>query len=366
MQNSIKYRYAYNQENEITDISLASRKETYFCISCGNILIPKLGSNRLHHFAHKFVTQGCSSETYLHKLAKTIFFTEYKKCLLNEEPFYIEYLTERKCIDVFSDNNRIEWKRDNYKSLVQKLMEADKLDNNYSILENIKAHTCKKIYENKIFDLTTSFKEIKLEEYDNGFIPDILLIGKNGEKIYVEIFVSHKSEKGKIASNERIMEIKISKEDDILPILDHFIPNSTKRINFYNFNIPLNHKLCNDCNVRGHIFQIYKSKKAFLKNGSLLEYFEENNKKHSTVYSQFIFEDNYYNDFYGDTAYIEEVINAFKTGIDVIDCNLCKYAGDVKYGLALVFCKFLREHKHSQFAVDCQYFRVRKDLDSLE
>jgi CRISPR/Cas system endoribonuclease Cas6 (RAMP superfamily) len=47
----------------------------YFCISCGNELIPKMGVIREHHFAHKNKQENkilCSEETYLHRLGKNI------------------------------------------------------------------------------------------------------------------------------------------------------------------------------------------------------------------------------------------------------------------------------------------------------
>ena len=64
----VQYKYAKTESGIITKINDINKgtNSKYFCISCGNQLIPKLGKLRDHHFAHKSSELICNGETYLH------------------------------------------------------------------------------------------------------------------------------------------------------------------------------------------------------------------------------------------------------------------------------------------------------------
>jgi competence CoiA-like predicted nuclease len=88
----IKYQWSKDENDNLVDINHldeSSRKRNkYFCISCGNELIAKLGKIKKHHFAHKNEV-NCSKETYLHLLGKKLFYDSYTECLTTKKPFYI-------------------------------------------------------------------------------------------------------------------------------------------------------------------------------------------------------------------------------------------------------------------------------------
>ena len=67
----------------------AEKQEDYFCIGCGQKIIPRLGDIRIHHFWHKNESHNCNKETYLHELGKKVFYETYKKCIEEKEPFYM-------------------------------------------------------------------------------------------------------------------------------------------------------------------------------------------------------------------------------------------------------------------------------------
>ena len=92
----IKYKYARDKVGEIVDIDNIDKggKLSYFCISCGNELIPKIGTMRQRHFAHKSITVNCSKETYLHKLSKETLYHYLCSCIENKIPFFIKYNRE--------------------------------------------------------------------------------------------------------------------------------------------------------------------------------------------------------------------------------------------------------------------------------
>lgn len=329
----IKYQFAYRGNGEIIDVSKVKKKEMFTCISCGCELIARRGKERVHHFAHKNLNPNCSFETYIHKLAKTTFYLEYNKCLEENKPFFIDYKLERKCIEIFNQHNK----------------------NNIEL-------SCHNIFNYKKYDLTGQFTKISREKKDGDFIPDILMESNSGKKMYVEIYVTHKAEQSKINSKTRILELKITSENDIQPINKHYISFQKDSVKYYNFKIPRENNLCKDCTIRGHSFKIFKSKKTFFENTSIKKYFDDFDKYKKTVYSKFTLLEEDNNDYYGDSTYILEVVDAYKKGIDVIDCNLCRYHGDAKYGFTNVFCKFLKTLKHAQNAVTCKYFRIDKEL----
>ena len=70
---TVRYHFAYDEHDSIIDIDNVSseyRKEHDFhCISCGALMMARLGNEKAHHFAHKG-GESCGSETYLHILAK--------------------------------------------------------------------------------------------------------------------------------------------------------------------------------------------------------------------------------------------------------------------------------------------------------
>jgi hypothetical protein len=198
----IKYKYAKNEQEEIVFIedlenTPSVRKEEFRCISCKNILIPKLGKIRQKHFSHKHLSD-CSGETYLHRLAKELFAQEYRLCLNQGKPFEIELAIPEYC-----------------KKYQEKF-----------------GQQCNLRITRKLFDLTTRYKKIDLEKKDGDFIPDITLANEaETDKLYIEIAVTHEISDSKMRSGSKIIEIKIETEEDIFFVRDHVIRTCDK-VNF--------------------------------------------------------------------------------------------------------------------------------------
>lgn len=216
MISNIKYRYAINDDNELVDVSNLNRNELngqkFYSIDFHSELIPKLGDKVSKHFAHKGDSEG-NNESYLHALGKKVFADGYQKCLDDKTPFILTYIVEHKC----------------------------------TRLSSLGLFCSKK--EQKTFDLTTRFDTIFVEKRDGMFIPDVMLYdSKHGDKIYIEIAVTHFCEPEKINSGNRIIEFSIQKESDIKNIVNF---KEGKRIdneiNYYNFKTLHEYSCVDNC-----------------------------------------------------------------------------------------------------------------------
>lgn len=186
-----QYRYAHDDHGAIVDITVLPRdctvpQQTYTCIGCGQPLIAKTkGERRIKHFAHK-VEVGCNGETYLHKLAKTMFFDTYSGCLKTKTPFTIALSHPCVCTKY-----------------------EETLGSPCTLPSVMRSH-----------DLTTWYDDIRLEVRDDSFIPDVLLVKKSEpqHKLYIEFAVTHVLSDQKETSVHKIIEIPIGGEDDIAGI----------------------------------------------------------------------------------------------------------------------------------------------------
>lgn len=171
------------------------RKHVFKCPCCGEEMEAALGPIREDYFRHK--TRPCSINYYLHSTAEEVFFEEYSKCLEKGMPFKITVYPEIQC-------------------------------NPACTLE--KKESCSKRHKERIvIDLTRKFKKITPETrvYQEGRYrrPDLLLESESGEKLWVEIWVSHETveEKRKL---ESILEVKIESHNDIETIRTHHLVQS--------------------------------------------------------------------------------------------------------------------------------------------
>lgn len=198
----------------INDVTKENKSNHYYCIGCGGEMSAVLGNKREHHFRHK--EAHCSWESYLHKLGKL----RLKQLFDTQESFKIKYIAKYHCE---------------------------------------KADDCKLPYVNKcnIFD----FNEVDLKRYFDtceeevtykGFRADLMLSSKEHPErkpIFLEISVTHDCEPQKRASGIRIIELKITNENDVWrPLKEdyHFLKRELEEqhpyqernlppIRFYNF-----------------------------------------------------------------------------------------------------------------------------------
>jgi len=206
------YLYALDAESKIIAIEQAQKGQKYTCPFCGELMIPRKGSRKRWHFAHKNNDKKCSYETYLHKLAKM----RVAECFNNSDSFKISFHSKSTCS--ISEcplglSKRCEWTGSNKKN-----------------------------------DLKQYYNHCEEEGVVGKFRADLLI--SNSDKpdrppIFIEFQVSHKSTEEKLKSGHRIIEIQIESEEDINNIVstssicesdkDEYCMPPNEKIKFYNF-----------------------------------------------------------------------------------------------------------------------------------
>lgn len=330
---AIQYKYALNSENQtvyIGDLERTPglRNQAFTCISCENILIPKLGKIRSKHFAHKYIA-SCSEETYLHKLVKNLFVQEYQKCLDTRSLFNIE-------------------------------LEIPHICNTY---ETFFGTTCTLEIIEKPFDLTKRYTSVSLETREGEFIPDVLLSNDSGsEKLFVEIAVTHFLSERKVNSSFKIIEIQIKSEEDIDFIHQRLIRQSDPKVKFINLDIKPDvsfHCKDKECLTKMGMFIVFKSGKSIIIWESLTKiHLQLQNPNSSIIYYEILEPvKSYY--FSGDT-YKRKVVEAHQKGIRIKNCFLCRYHGENRFyddGKNPIYCKFLKIKCNSNHAAECNYYK---------
>ena len=202
----IKYKYAYDADQNKKLVSIddvvnnSIRDHSFFCINCGQELIPAIGKTNVPHFKHK-TNVKCDGESYLHKLAKLRIhdlFYDFTK------PFNIKF-TRAIC------KQKEEQSCPAFTSLCTKhKITTFDLHEYYNVCD-----IEKKIHIEK--NGNNSFCNFVKEDDSQTYIPDLLLTkeGSLNNPILIEIWNKHKSSDEKIKTGLRIIEIKIFSEEDI-------------------------------------------------------------------------------------------------------------------------------------------------------
>lgn len=230
-------RYTKAAEGRVVDIASIDPDDryargSYRCISCSNLMVPALGRVRKHHFKHKAGRpHHCVDETYLHQLGKLTLFEALSDAIKCKKQFPLI----------------------RSQPLVCDFQEAE-----FGII-------CSNQTGDFVDDLAKKFDSVELEKGVDGYIADILLASaKTGEKLLLEISVSHRCEPEKISSGHSIVEVEIYSEDDIEP-LKCGIDTVSANVTCHNLQtleaVP---KRCLDpCNVPCSLFLLYDSGKAW-------------------------------------------------------------------------------------------------------
>ncbi|AOW09937.1 competence protein CoiA family protein [Flavobacterium gilvum] len=334
----IKYQYAKDENEKLINIDslngLNRNKFKFFCISCGNELIARLGKIKIHHFAHKKVVT-CSGETYLHLLGKQLFFDNYTDCLQNRKPFIIELNQKRTC-------------------------------NHYEKELGLK---CKLSKITTQFDLTKYFDKISVETREDSFIADILLTSKNGkDKVFIEIAVTHLSTEQKLKSNYRIIEIEIESEEDFMPIKRKYLSIKDSKIKFENFKTgQVITSLCNGNCQNGHnFFTLDVEGRCLLKQRNLKQIKNQLSADKEKIVKYEITKDNGYN--YSD-IFKKSVATYAQQNLKVKNCFICRYHAENNSwqyfedtsGIP-IFCKFLKIKCNSNQAITCEYYKLENNF----
>lgn len=336
---NINYRYAHDHQLKLVDVNSLSKedkpfKQVFTCLACGRHLVPKLGSIRRKHFAHKEEV-FCSRETYLHKLGKLIFAAEYKMCLTLGLPFYLNFTRNVVC-------NSLEQKH-----------------GLQCIIDEV---------EDK-FDLTTVFKDIFEEKREGDFVPDLLLSARNGqEKIFIEIAVTHLSTIKKLHSNYRIIELTVTEETDLDLLKGHNLADSD-RLKLYNFKFKddIRNRCGGSCTHKGFCLSaIFNDGKCVLRPNMTLSHAQNYINK---VKSDLQFAEIQKNQPDVRKEYFRLIAQAYNKGLKVKNCFICKYYAINEYrdflmdddGDKAIFCKFRKIKCTSNEAITCDYFRVNQE-----
>jgi len=326
----VKNRFALNNSQRLISIEEVDRnaKERYSCLYCGDELIPRMGSIRVHHFAHKQQLH-CNYESYLHQLGKLKFYEQYNYCLNNKIPFYIERPYAKIC----------------------------------NACENISGihQSCKLQEETTLFDLTQWFDTVQIEKGHKNFIADILLSSSKYDQIvFVEIAVSHHCEQEKIESGIRIIEITLTSEEDLCCITSCKIQRS--QASFYNFK-PIKQQQkpfykSRHCKKPFDVFAVLNSGEAVketLTMGELIKKQENNQyaylkllrpKRNLTAKDA--------------KTYAELIKEAYQKRIRVVNCNVCQFCqkNQVHYdSIYRFYCnKYQVEFANTNDALKCKGF----------
>ena len=330
---SIKYRYACNSAGNIVDIDTVPKNwkssEIFTCLSCSRALSPVLGIKRRKHFRHKTdFENNCSPETYLHKLAKQTFFETYNSCIENKQEFFIVLKMKKICTFYGKDFN----------------------------------YLCDLGEEAFHFDLTRYFPTINLETRVGNFIPDLLLSNERGDKIFIEIAVTHLSSQEKTQSNYRIIELDVKDEADI-EVIKSCLLSEEQNVKFLNFNKESQGDFCsgkcinglkpNDsCSARYNLFVLYQDNKTRLfKNIGLDEVIELQESPLILEWEFVIVPDSQTI----RSIYIQKIIQYYYDEKPIKNCFLCRYQRNSFYGYE-IYCRFLRKSGNSHMATQCNCY----------
>ena len=194
----------------------------YTCPGCNSRLVVHRGIKNAQHFKH-YRKAPCGGETYLHNVAKILFFNNYQLALINQQPFTITLSQDVHCI--------------NYIDIFSKACKSSEVVN---------------------FDLTSFFDCVKLEVKYNDFKPDVLLSSSaHKEVLFIEIAVTHHCEQNKINSGYRIIEFSIKNEDDLELLKQNTITPDDIYIKSYNINtLPKKTSICDSCTLEESILGV--------------------------------------------------------------------------------------------------------------
>ncbi|MGB3205105.1 MAG: hypothetical protein WBB28_08965 [Crinalium sp.] len=339
---TIKYQYGLDlngQTINIEDLSQSQKvkKEIFRCLGCNNILVAVLGEKRKKHFRHKSdVEVNCSRETYLHKLAKLSFQEVYNNCLQESKPFWISFEINKTCNHYLEDFlQTCDWKTDQEK-----------------------------------FDLTKYFKNVVLEKKEGCFIPDLRLSNDKGDKIFVEIAVTHQATKEKLQSPYRIIEINIDEEKDIQIINDRSLLESEK-VKFINFK---NNKSGDFCygrcvkEIRPYasslviyiFFVIYNDGESCILSEDSTQFENALNSNLIAHYEIIAITKKALPIRIPGEIFIKKVQEAHLNKLPIKNCYLCHHhrLRLLKYKGNKVFCKAFRKSCEFNEAVKCKYYQV--------
>jgi hypothetical protein len=319
----LKYRYGLGANGATVDV-LSLEDETrrsnapYSCIGCGGALTPNLPkTNRTKYYSHK-VEQNCSLETYLHKLAKLTFFETYSAALNLGLPFILSYPRKFLC-NAFQES-------------LTRECEGDEIAD---------------------FDLTSVYKRITLEERIGEFIPDVALVSEKQPPIFIEMVVTHQSTEKKISSGEKIIEITITKEEDLQTFRQRRLMAYGPNVRTYGIKgKPRIGNICGGtCKQESEFFVIYKSGKARVLSAPLHE-FHAKRAIYKVLVSTIPSDTG---DSEGYPKLVANLRHHMFAGVPIRNCLLCEHQSIGKH--SGIWCRAKSEKITSADAIGCGSYK---------
>jgi hypothetical protein len=307
--------------------------EPFRCLGCKAELVAKVrGKMRAKHFAHKPGTT-CAPETYLHRLGKEVFRETYLACLASGDPFSITLTHPRACTK--------------HRRLLRRRCEHGTVE--------------------QTFDLTRYYDDVRMEERDGAFVPDLLLFSQADpeRKLYVEIAVTHFLSEPKRASGERIIEIPVQSEADVERLRERHLTESTASfVGFLRHPVEVVDAECTCSSKLYYALIVYESGKSILKEGALAELVAWRRKYGKKVSYARLYEPRHLDGFDltmddAGSVFVKLLAEAQEKGFPVRNCFLCRYGAESwdSFSEGGAFCKIARRSVNSNEAVDCEKYR---------
>lgn len=327
----MQYRYATDQHGNVVDVlSLDRGREaptrTLACAGCSGAVVPVLGARRERHFRHKVSgDRACSKETYLHRLAKTLVGEGFRAALSEGRPYWLTLEAPQVCRH---------W-------------------------EKQFGSVCERRRGTRRVDLTRYFDTARIEAGVEGFVADVLFSSsRTGERLLLEVVVSHECSPEKIASGLRILEIAVHDEVDLAPL-----PTGIDTLRYWyrrhNFkpSKPLEAPCGGRCDRSIAAFHVFESGKSFIKVGTPRE-IAAVMRAEKTVHSHIIDDavHGIVTPHLAGSGYHLEAMKALGAGAPIKCCTFCRYAGSRTYEKP-VFCKIKRSEVGVNRAATCEAYR---------
>jgi hypothetical protein len=207
-------------------------------------------------------------------------------------------------------------------------------------------------------NLVEYFDIIKEETRDGQFIPDLLLANSKGEKVYIEIAVTHYSSERKIDSGTRIIEIALEQEEDLELIRKCHLRADDEKAKLINFSQPdpiQKSLLPEQCLVKTSCFHICTSGAAKFKNLTVLEH--QNLVDEQKEYIIEVDKD------FTPASFMNFLQQALSSGYHHIkDCCFCdnryrKPARLNEHHQPFMFCSLKKTGVSSDTALECLYYK---------
>ncbi len=230
-------RYTKAVDGELIDVRSLDPTNRYLrgpyrCLSCNQLMVPALGRTRKHHFKHKAGRpQNCTDETYLHQLGKFTLFSALSDAIKNNKPFPL-----KRRQSIICDHHEAKF-----------------------------GTICRSQTRCFSDDLARRFDIIEMEKGVSGFIADLLLTSsETGDKLVLEIAVTHQSTEEKISSGISIVEIEINSENDIEALKEGIETSSANVVcHHLSYIEPVQQRCTDPCEVACTLFLLFDSGKAW-------------------------------------------------------------------------------------------------------